>query len=92
VSVGSTSTVRPPRLPTTITWVCLRIVSAESLARARNRSVPLTDLDEDLTQVTRRDVRGDPPQLPDDVERHVIASDPCLQRRPRLILVRIVRI
>src|SRR4029077_1805732 len=30
----------------------------------------LTDLDEDLTQVTRRDVRGHPSQLADDVECH----------------------
>ncbi len=40
VSVGSTSTVRPPRLPTTRTWACFLIVASGSDAAARNRSVP----------------------------------------------------
>src|SRR5262249_21339915 len=40
VLVGATSTVRPPRLAVTSTWVCLRIVASPSAARARKRSVP----------------------------------------------------
>src|SRR5674476_464362 len=39
-SVGETSTVRPPRLPTTSTWVYLGIVASLSAPRARNLSVP----------------------------------------------------
>src|SRR4029079_16949879 len=39
-SVGETSTVRPPRLPTTSTWVCFGMMASRSAARARKRSVP----------------------------------------------------
>ena len=70
VSVGATSTVRPPRLPTTRTWVCLGIVGVLSAARARKRSVPCRTSIMHLAEVARGDVGSDSRELADDVETH----------------------
>ena len=74
VSVGATSTVRPPRLPTTRTWECLVIVDVLSDAQARNRSVPArTSMSTSprcpgvMSAVTRR-------QLADHVDGHSCSS------------------
>ena len=70
VSVGATSTVRPPRLPTTRTWVCLRMVAVLVGGAGQEALGACADLDHHLAEVARGDVGGHSRELADHVYRH----------------------